>query len=257
MAETRASYLLVGNPRTGSSILARALSDSGCLGRPEEYFWRELEPRWAARFGMPTPADSNYGTYMQAALRHGTTPNGVFAAKVFWVHAEDLIRHTANIPELADLPGHQRFRHVFGDNLRAVLLQRNCLRAAISLWRAEQSGIWNLSPDQPAPPPPPEVDVWRVTQLHALMHAGDIAWPNLLTSIDVEYLTLTYHDITSRLGEAVQRVANFVGVDVPHDSQAAAPRSRRQADTATERFNDQWTQTTGGCTACQNDRNTT
>jgi hypothetical protein len=45
--------------------------------------------------------------------------------------------------------------------------------------------------------------------LHALMHAGEIGWPRLLNGINVDYLTLRYHDTATRLGESVRRVADF------------------------------------------------
>ena len=71
--------------------------ETGRMGRPEEYFWRWQEAQWASRFGLPAPDESNYAAYVGEALQYGTTPNGVFAAKVFWAHAEDLIRRTADI----------------------------------------------------------------------------------------------------------------------------------------------------------------
>jgi LPS sulfotransferase NodH len=253
VTQHRRAYLIVGNPRTGSSVLARALTETGRMGRPEEYFWRWQEKRWASRFGLPAPDESNYDAYMRAALQYGTTSNGVFAAKVFWAHAEDLIQRTAGIPHLASLPGHERFRHVFADDLRVVFLQRNCLRAAVSLWRAEVSGVWGLSPGEKPPPPPPVLDLWRVTLLHALMHAGEMGWPHLLNSINVDYMTLHYDDVTMRLPQSVRRVAEFVGVELPHANVPTTHALSRQADATTERFLEEWRRETGGCAACQDD----
>jgi LPS sulfotransferase NodH len=221
------------------------------MGRPEEYFWRWQETEWASRFGLPIPDEANYAAYVQAAVQYGTTSNGVFAAKVFWGHAEDLIRRTANIPHLAGVPAHQRFRRVFADDLRAVFLRRNCLRAAVSLWRAEVSGVWSLSPGEKAPPPPPALDLWRVTQLHTLMHAGEIGWPHLLKSIDVDYLTLHYDDVATGLPRSVRRVAEFVEVELPDASVPATPALSRQADATTEQFVAEWRHETGGCSACE------
>lgn len=253
MTEPRRAYLIVGNPRTGSTVLARALTETGRMGRPEEYFWRWQEREWASCFGLPAPDEANYAAYVRAALQYGTTSNGVFAAKVFWAHAEDLIRRTADIPHLAGLPGHQRFRRIFANDLRAVFLRRNCLRTAISLWRAEVSGVWSLSPGEKAPPPPPALDLWRVTLLHALMHAGEIGWPHLLNSVNVDYLTLHYHDVTTRLPHSVRLVADFVGIELPDSSVPAIPALSRQADTTTEQFVAEWRHETGGCSACEGD----
>jgi trehalose 2-sulfotransferase len=223
------------------------------MGRPEEYFWRWQEKEWASRFGLPAPDKANYAEYVQAALQYGTTSNGVFAAKVFWAHAEDLIHRTAEVPYLSGLPGHQRFRRTFANDLRAVFLRRNCLCAAVSLWRAEVSGVWSLSPGEKAPLPPPALDVWRVTLLHALMHAGEIGWPQLLNSINVNYMTLRYGEVTTRLPQSVRRVADFVGVELPDTDVPAVPVLSRQADTATEQFVTEWQHETGGCPACEDD----
>jgi LPS sulfotransferase NodH len=151
------------------------------------------------------------------------------------------------------LPGHRRFRRVFGDNLRAIVLRRNCLRAAISLWRAEVSGVWSLAAEEKPPPPPPALDLWRVTLLHTLMHAGEIGWPHLLNSINVNYMTLHYHDIAISLRESLHRVGDFIGVEIPDSSMPATPGLRRQADAATERFIEEWWRATGGCASCEND----
>jgi LPS sulfotransferase NodH len=253
VTEPRRAYLIVGNPRTGSSVLARALTETRRMGRPEEYFWRWQEMRWASHFGLPAPDESNYAAYVRAALEYGTTSNGVFAAKVFWAHAEDLIQRTADMPHLTDLPGHQRFRRVFTDDLRAVFLRRNCLRAAVSLWRAEVSGVWSLPPGERPPPPPLALDLWRVTLLHALMHAGEIGWPHLLNSINVDYLILHYDDVTMRLPESVQRIADFVGIELPDANVPAIPALIRQADATTEQFVEEWRHETGGCAACEDD----
>jgi LPS sulfotransferase NodH len=86
------------------------------------------------------------------------------------------------------------------------------------------------------------------------MHAGEIGWPHLLNSINVDYVTLHYDDVTMRLPESVQRVANFVGVGLPHANVRAIPALSRQADAATEQFVEDWRHETGGCAACEDDR---
>jgi LPS sulfotransferase NodH len=93
-------------------------------------------------------------------------------------------------------------------------------------------------------------DLWRVTLLHALMHAGEIGWPQLLNSINVDYLTLHYDDVTMRLPQSVHRVADFAGIKLPDADLPAVPTLSRQADIATEQFVTEWRHETGGCPAC-------
>ncbi len=250
MAERWLSYLLVGTPRTGSSVLAEGLTRTGRLGRPEEYFWRLQEPDWAARFGLPPPDDSNYERYLMAAIEAGTTPNGVFAAKLFWAHLHDLLRHASHFRELGDLPEDERLLGLFGPDVRAVFVRRNCLHSAISLWRAETTGIWfQRSGDAPAPAPV-HLDVGRVTTLHAEIHAAEIGWPHFLTSAGIPYLTVQYSEIVKDVGSVVGRIAQFLGVDVPKRTTTISPTLRRQADSVTQQLIDQWTHITGGCSKC-------
>jgi hypothetical protein len=82
------------------------------------------------------------------------------------------------------------------------------------------------------------------------MHAGEIGWPQLLNSINVDYLTLHYDDVTMRLPQSVHRVADFVGIKLSETDVPAVPALGRQADTATEQFIAEWWHETGGCPAC-------
>jgi trehalose 2-sulfotransferase len=249
--ERRLTYVLVGVPRTGSSLLAQALTATGHLGRPEEYFWRWQEPDWAARFGLPGPDDSNYERYVAAVLDAGTTSNGVFGAKLFWAHLHDLLARTAHFAGLAESPAHERFRAIFGPTVRAVWVRRDCVRAAISLWRAETTGVWAECHDDLLPPVPDRLDVWQITWLHAQLHAAEIGWPQFLRSADIPYLNVTYDEIASDTVGVVRHVAAFLEVNVPESALDHAPTLRRQADATTERFVEQWIRETGGCATCQ------
>jgi len=83
---TQSSYLICASPRSGSGLLAGVLRSSGIAGRPEEYFWRGDMPHWREVWGVRTDAD-----YFRAALDAGSTPNGVFGARVMWAYLDDVI----------------------------------------------------------------------------------------------------------------------------------------------------------------------
>ena len=85
------------------------------------------------------------------------------------------------------------------------------------------------------------------------MHAGEVGWPHLLNSVNVDYVTLHYDDVTTRLPASVQRVADFVGVELPRAKVPAVPALSRQADAATEQFVEEWRYETGGCAPCEDD----
>jgi LPS sulfotransferase NodH len=242
-------FIVVGQPRRGSARLSAGLTATGVLGRPEEYYWRGQERDWAARLGVRPPTEANYGQYLEAVMRYATTPNGVFSAKLFWGHAEDLIQRSAIIPGMSALTRSERFRAILPQPLSAVHIRRNCLRAAISLWRAERSGVWSLSPNEAPPPVPGEVDIERVSVLHDGQHSGDEGWTDLLQGLDIPTMTLSYVEIVSDLPGAIIGVASLVGQKVSASDVFPRPTDR-QADSATERFLRQWVAETGGCGVC-------
>lgn len=242
------SYLLVGAPRTGTSLLSEALTSTGVLGRPEEYFWERQEAHWASVFGMAAPTGPDRGRYIAEAVRHGTTPNGVFGTKLFFRHAEALWAWTLEDDRLTSMPERQRLRALFGEDLHAVHVRRHPLRAAISLWRAETTDVWRAEAGDPVPSPPSRLDVWRVTMLHSQFHGADAAWPQLLRSADIPFIAVTYERILHDLEGTAADVATLVGVQglppIVH------PSLVRMSDEASERFLTEWSDATGGCAAC-------
>src|SRR5262245_7609200 len=84
------SLLICGNQRSGTTMLCRALEDTSVCGRPEEYFLAEDPtqlPEWRfwedGLFGVRHGAKGR-GHYLRIVYGLGTTPNGVFAAKLMW-----------------------------------------------------------------------------------------------------------------------------------------------------------------------------
>ena len=80
------SYLICGTPRSGSSLLCEALENTGLAGRPKEYFWRENIAVWSELWDIQSSTE-----YIEKTIDLGSTPNGVFGAKVMWSYFYDLV----------------------------------------------------------------------------------------------------------------------------------------------------------------------
>jgi LPS sulfotransferase NodH len=105
------SYLICANQRSGSTLLSRALSDTGVAGHPEEYFldgppeafptgWRFWEEGLVAhRHG----GVNDRREYLQLVYRVGTTDNGVFGAKLMWNNVAWAVRRFREMDEFAHL----------------------------------------------------------------------------------------------------------------------------------------------------------
>ena len=147
------AYLVCATPRSGSTLLCEALKATGVAGRPEEYFesvvvtGRPPRPRPTSRAStIPrrsrcsaerpppsrrrtprSPASRSYAEHLERVRQWGTTPNGVFGAKLMWDHVGRLHRRAGDPLEL------------FGDPALVWVRRRDVVRQAISLWRAMQT----------------------------------------------------------------------------------------------------------------------
>jgi LPS sulfotransferase NodH len=82
------SYLVCASQRSGTTLLCRALADTGVAGRPDEYFLAVDErdhPEWRGwehgPFGRAHQARDREH-YLDIVSDLGSTPNGVFGAKL-------------------------------------------------------------------------------------------------------------------------------------------------------------------------------
>ena len=125
--ETDRSYLVCATPRSGSTLVCHALDETGVAGRPEEYFEalrHSGRPRRPDEYFLgvedqsildhlgernlgdePPPRSplwsrAAYDRYLEWAIETGTTPNGVFGAKLMWGYFGDFVSLLRNVPAL-------------------------------------------------------------------------------------------------------------------------------------------------------------
>ena len=94
-------------------------------GHPESYFRAQDEADWASRFGIA--GSYEYVEFVRRARDHGSTANGVFAARVMWGTLAELVARLR-----PSLSGRVRTANDL-DVLRAVL---GALRF-VHLWRED------------------------------------------------------------------------------------------------------------------------
>ena len=246
----RTSYLVCATPRSGSTLLCEALKGTGVAGRPEEYF--EAVP---ATGRPPRPADyldglddaeahalvgdaaapepppysslagiSSYAEHLDRVREWGTTPNGVFAAKLMWDH---LGRVTGDRPPLDALDA------LFDGPLYVWVRRDDVVRQAVSLWRAMQTQSWrDDSTDGSAGGAVPRYSFAALRHLTERLTDHDARWRELLAGAPV--LEITYEELTADLPRAIRRTLDHVGVPLPSDAPVSQPAMRRQADELSE-----------------------
>ena len=75
-------------------------------------------------------------------MEAGTTPNGVFGAKLMWGYFGDFVSLLRNVPAYSRLPLADLLPDVFPELTFVRVVRANKVRQAVSLWKAVQTATW-------------------------------------------------------------------------------------------------------------------
>jgi LPS sulfotransferase NodH len=255
------SYLVCATPRSGSTLVCRALRESGVAGRPEEYFEALVHsgrPRRPEEYfvGVDDPSilvhlrqramgdEQNavsplwsrtaYDRYLEWAIEAGTTDNGVFGAKLMWGHLDDFAHFTGQLPAFRGLLLEELLPAVFPKPRYVWVTRRDKVRQAVSLWKAIQTEAWRGEDA--------EADHEPIYHEEALEHLvkmladHDTHWESFFIRTGIEPLVITYEDdLNEGPEQAVRQVLRHLDLSVPPGWHAPA-HMQRQADERSERW---------------------
>ncbi len=83
-----------------------------------------------------------YDRYLEWAFEAGTTPNGIFGAKLMWGYFGDFVSLLRNVPAYRDVPLAELLPSAFPDLTFVRVVRANKVRQAVSLWKAVQTATW-------------------------------------------------------------------------------------------------------------------
>jgi LPS sulfotransferase NodH len=259
------SYLVCATQRSGSTLLCETLRGCGVAGQPREYFEELKEtgvprrPReyfWGLRSPevirllpaesqldreseqRPTWSRDDYAEHFNAALRAGTTDNGVFAAKMMWSYFPDFLELMRGIPRFAGMGDGSLLNTAF-PNVRYVFISRSDkVRQAVSLWRALQTWVWRKESGAPEGEAMPErravYSYDAIGHLLDQLRRHEDAWRGFFFRIGQQPLQLFYEEIAGDPEAAVRRVLDMLAID---GVEIRAPTKRamsRQSDDISE-----------------------
>jgi trehalose 2-sulfotransferase len=258
-------YLVCATQRSGSTLLCEALERTGLAGRPREYFEELKEtglprrPReyfWELRspevFRLlppdsqldrdseraPTWSRDDYAQHLDAALREGTTPNGVFGAKLMWSYFNDFMALMRGIPRLGGMGDGSLLNAAFPE-LRYVFVSRSDkVRQAVSMWRALQTWVWRQEEGTLTAETPPErravYSFDAIDHLLEQLRRQEDAWRGFFFRIGQRPLAIYYEDIAGDLDGSVGLVLDELRIERPAGSLLAGQPMRRQSDELSE-----------------------
>ena len=279
MTEPKRSYLVCSTPRSGSTLVCKALRETGVAGRPEEYFEalrHSGRPRRPDEYFLgiedhsildhlgerslgdePPPRSplwsrAAYDRYLEWAIETGTTPNGVFGAKLMWGYFGDFVSLLRNIPRYRDLPLAELLPSVFPELRFVRVVRANKLRQAVSLWKAVQTATWREERASRAaaiegngsPPYKSFIEEHRPQlrfHYRAIAHLLDqilieeARWDAFFEHCGIKPILVLYENFAGDYETSTEHLLERLGLPLP-EGYVAEPRMQRQSDG----LNDDW-----------------
>lgn len=271
--QPQCSYLVCATPRSGSTLLCEALANTGIAGNPKEYFealistglprrpreyFEDVEnPEIVDVLGAYSRLDNepslstgqngwSYTEYFEKVIEQGTTPNGVFGAKVMWGYFDDFICNLRLIPSFSDLPISDLLSTAFPNLHYIKVLRRDKVKQAISLWKAIQTWTWKA--EGTVPPPNGATYSQRKLAFHfeAVDHlvrqieAHDAAWQQYFDVIGVQPLTIEYAELATAYEATSFNILAYLDIYIPEDLEVQGRRMKKQADSLSEEWVQQY-----------------
>jgi LPS sulfotransferase NodH len=231
-AEPSLAYMLATVPRSGSTFLSHLLWQSGCLGAPLEYLNFLPTSPYSHVSGSP----DKQAQLWKALLHRRTSPNGVFGVKCFPLQLRELYR-TNGLLFLEVM----RLLLPRGSGARVVRLKRRDQTAhAISYARAALSGVGRQEQEANGPALV-EYSSEAVDYARKLIQQTEKDLDRLLSDAKAEQLVLWYEDVVDRPSLAVQRVADFLKVQVETDAAVEVPEIRQQSQSEARKWVEKYT----------------
>lgn len=218
------AYIICGTPRTGSTLLCRLLASTGTSGDPHSFYRRQDVSEWAQEWKLPgrdTMGALEFNTaYLDAAITAGKGGTDVFGLRLMRENLDELSAILDQIfPGLASDTA--RFEKTFGRILYIHLSRENKLAQAVSLIKAEQTGLWHIAPDgseieRVAPPQAPHYDFGRIKAELAELEAYDAAWNIWFAAQGLTPLRIGYEHLSADPAATLLGICAALGVPPPN-----------------------------------------
>lgn len=213
------------------------LTDTGIAGRPNSFFMREFFLEWANDFNISV---AEWGdehefdqSYLSAVLQRGADGTQVFGMRLMWESVPDLSKRLESFyPGLSS--DSARFRSAFGSPCYLHLARVDKVAQAVSLLRAEQTGLWHVFADgtereRLKAGQAPVYDARVLSELVATLEEHDAAWVRWFAQQEVELVCITYEALSSKPQAVLATVLSSLGLE-PGIAREAEPRTAKLAD---------------------------
>ncbi len=230
-------YIICGTPRTGSTLLCGLLASTKRAGDPNSFFRRQSISEWSEEWGLP-PRDSLTegdfcAAYLAAAIKAGKGGTGIFGLRLMRENLEELDALLDRVyPGLAG--SRARFEKAFGHILYIHLAREDRVAQAVSLVRAQQTGLWHVAPDgteieRIGTFQEPRYDFEAIHREVTALENYEAAWLTWFGAQGIEPLRVGYEKLSASPAETLIQICEVLGVDAP-DAADIKPGVAKLAD---------------------------
>ena len=235
-------YVICGTPRTGSTLLCDLLAWTKRAGDPDSFFRFQIIDWWAEEWGLPrrdtmdrTEFDA---AYLAAAIEAGKGGTPVFGLRLMRENLEEL---SALLDRLfPSLPSDRaRLERAFGPLLYIHLTRRDKLAQAVSLVKAQQTGLWHIAPDgteieRLSPPQEPRYDVDALRRVLAELESYDAAWSGWFEEQGISPLRIDYDSLSADPAAVLAVICGALGIEAPEAGRVTPGVARLSDETSLE-----------------------
>ena len=204
-AKLRQKYIILSNPRTGSTMVSSALYATNLAGAPFEYFHREL----LNACNKPETRPNELNLYLDGIIRRRTSPNGYFGMKMHFVQFDYLFGRNSALMSIG-----LKFLSEF--DKRILIYRRDKILQGISGLLAKENQAWSSTDGSKtsllgrAPKPN---DVVEISEYVRTFVAWDQAWRELISRIGGSSLEVAYEDLCKNPDDEFNRIFEYLGLD--------------------------------------------
>ena len=215
-----------------------ALRSTGLPRQPRQYFERTGAARHRGAAppidpGRPEQAGEFEGWFAYA-LHRGTTPNGVFSAKMMWNYFDDFRGRVRELPGMEGLTFNQALDPLF-PHLRIVFVRRrDKVAQAVSLWRAIQTQQWRKAEDSRLQDPEAQYDYRALKHLVDELHRWDARWEDWFHATGRQPVRVIYEEFLEGRAATLGRVLDALRIPPRQLTADGKGAMRRQADVVSQ-----------------------
>lgn len=223
------SYIICTSPRSGSTLLCRLLAATEQSGKPDSHFHSPSVIDWMDYYQLSNDNFANEQDLLAAIFRaahtRGKGNTGIFGLRMqsnsFSFFLNKLATLCNNDQASSDV---ERIEHVFGKTLFIHLHRDNKLEQAISLVKANQTGLWHKAPDgteieRTSAPQTPHYDADAIAHHLADLTEQESRWNAWFTEQALEPLRINYDELSANPSNVLVKVLRHLNLDtrIAHD----------------------------------------